>query len=118
MSSSLAGSAAGAAVAALRDRGSSSAAATAAATATLPTQTAGARPETNAAPLAYPPRAENTAPRTAIPNTPPSSRIALLAPEAMPSWSRRTEPRTTLATGAKKSDIPIPETMNAGTWSM
>ncbi len=50
-----------------------------------------------------------------MPNTPPSSRIALFAPEAMPSSSRRTEPSTTLATGAKNSDIPMPETTNAGT---
>ena len=41
--------------------------------------------------------------------------MALFAPEAMPSWSRRTDPSTTLATGAKNSDIPIPETTNAGT---
>src|SRR5215472_7963583 len=51
----------------------------------------------------------------AIPNTPPSSRIALFAPEAMPSWSRRTDASTTLATGAKNSDMPTPATMNAGT---
>ncbi len=54
-------------------------------------------------------------PSTAIPNTPPSSLIALLAPEAMPSWSRRTELSTTLATGAKNSDMPTPEITNAGT---
>jgi len=55
-----------------------------------------------------------TPPSTAIPNTPPSSLIALFAPDAMPSWSRRTELSTTLATGAKNRDMPTPETTNAG----
>ncbi len=41
-----------------------------------------------------------------MPNTPPSSRIALFAPEAMPSSVRRTELSTTFATGAKNSDMP------------
>src|SRR3954467_2018813 len=53
--------------------------------------------------------------RTATPTPPPSSRIALLAPEALPSSSRRTLERTTFATGAKKSAIPIPEITKAGT---
>jgi len=52
-----------------------------------------------------------------MPNTPPSSRIALFAPEAMPSSVRRTELSTTFATGAKNSDMPTPETTNAGTRS-
>ena len=50
---------------------------------------------------------------TATPNTPPSSRIALLAPEACPSSCGLTEDRTTLATGAKSSAIPRPEIANA-----
>src|SRR3954468_22318807 len=54
-------------------------------------------------------------PRPATPKTPPSSRIALLEPEALPSSSRRTLERTTFATGAKKSAIPIPEITKAGT---
>jgi hypothetical protein len=41
--------------------------------------------------------------------------MALFAPEAMPSWSRRTELSTTLATGAKNSDIPTPAITKAGT---
>lgn len=36
-------------------------------------------------------------------------------PEPALACSRRTELSTTLATGAKNSDIPIPETTNAGT---
>ena len=36
---------------------------------------------------AQPPTDGNTDARTAIPNTPPSSLIALFAPEAIPSWS-------------------------------
>src|SRR5262249_59089349 len=98
-----------------RSGGGASATAAAPATAAPPTQIAEERPVTKAAPLVYPPRAENTAPSTATPNTPPSSRMALFAPEAMPSSSRRTEPRTALATGAKNSDMPTPEITNAGT---
>src|SRR5262245_23096343 len=98
-----------------RSRGRASAAAAATATTAPPTQTAEDTPVTKAAPLVYPPRAENTAPSTATPNTPPNSRMALFAPEAMPSSSRRTEPSTMLATGAKNSDMPMPATTNAGT---
>src|SRR5262249_524235 len=54
------------------------------ATTAPPPQIAEERRVTKAAPLVYPPRAENTAPSTATPNTPPSSRMALFAPEAMP----------------------------------
>src|SRR5262245_43784700 len=41
--------------------------------------------------------------------------MALLAPEAWPSSTRRTDPRTTLATGAKKSPIPTPARMKGAT---
>jgi hypothetical protein len=33
----------------------------------------------------------------------------------MPSWSRRTELSTMLATGVMNSDMPTPEITNAGT---
>jgi hypothetical protein len=45
----------------------------------------------------------------------PSSRIALLAPDAWPSSSGLTELRTTFATGAKNNAIPIPERTNGVT---
>ena len=57
----------------------------------------------------------NTEARTATPNTPPSSRMALFAPDALPSCSAGTEPRTTFATGVKKRAIPPPERMNGST---
>ena len=41
----------------------------------------------------------------------------MLAPEAWPSSSGRTALRTTFATGAKKSAIPIPETKKGATSS-
>src|SRR3954462_4480761 len=41
--------------------------------------------------------------------------MALLAPEAFPSSSRRTLERTTFATGAEDSPLPTPEITNAGT---
>ena len=50
-----------------------------------------------------------------MPNTPPSSRMALFAPEAMPCSSRRTLDEHRLATGAKNSAMPMPEMINAGT---
>jgi len=58
--------------------------------------------------------AENTAPITAMPSTPPNSRSALLTPEAMPSCSRRTEPRTRFAIGAKNIAMPVPPRTKAG----
>src|SRR5207247_44489 len=51
----------------------------------------------------------------ASPKTPPSSRIALLAPDAWPSSCLRTDESTTFATGAKKSAIPIPESTKGAT---
>ena len=53
--------------------------------------------------------------RTATPSTPPSSRIELFVPEALPSSSRRTAPRTTFATGAQNIAMPMPERMNGPT---
>ena len=72
-------------------------------------------PSTKDWPVAYEPFAEKTDARTATPKTPPSSRIALFAPDALPSSSGRTAERTTLAIGAKNRPIPTPATMNAGT---
>ena len=49
---------------------------------------------------------------TATPSTPPSSRIALVAPEAWPAWSVRTEESIALADGANTSAMPAPAMMN------
>jgi len=51
------------------------------ATIAAPTHTAGTRPATYAEGETYDPFAEKTGAKTATPNTPPTSRIALLAPE-------------------------------------
>src|SRR5215208_1443378 len=66
----------------------------------------------------YEPFAENTEASTATPRTPPTSRIALLTPEALPSSSGRTAESTTFATGAKKSAMPMPPRMKAPTSSV
>jgi len=52
------------------------------ATAAAPDQTPGTGPAMYVYGVAYQPAAEKIAPRTEIPNTPPSSRIVLFAPEA------------------------------------
>jgi len=46
--------------------------------------------------------------RTATPITPPTSRIAFVAPDACPACSGRTEASTALADGANTSAMPIP----------
>jgi hypothetical protein len=84
-------------------------------TTAAPRNIAGWRPATKSVGDTYEPLAVNTAARTATPNTPPSSRIALFAPDALPSSSGRTDERTTLAIGAKNSPIPVPARMKAGT---
>ena len=48
----------------------------------------------------------------AIPMTPPSSRTALLAPDATPSSEAATEPRIMLETGTKNRDMPTPQMTN------
>ena len=63
----------------------------------------------------YPPVREKIAASTATPKTPPTSRIAFDAPEALPSSRGPTAVRTMFATGAKNIPIPIPETMNGPT---
>ena len=47
-----------------------------------------------------------------MPSTPPSSRIAFVAPEAWPVSSVRTDDRTALAAGANTNAIPDPARMN------
>ena len=54
----------------------------------------------------------NTDASTATPSTPPTSRIALFAPEAWPACSVRTEESTALAEGANTSAMPAPAMMN------
>ena len=61
------------------------------------------------------PALENTVASTAIPSTPPTSRIALVAPEAWPASDVRTDDSTALAAGAKTSAIPVPAMMNGTT---
>src|SRR4051812_21505782 len=86
--------------------GMKSAAMAANATTMAPIQTAGTRPATYASGVKYEPLAVNTAARTATPKTPPTSRMALLAPDALPSSSGLTAERTTLAIGAKNMPMP------------
>jgi hypothetical protein len=57
----------------------------------------------------------NTLASTAMPMTPPSSRIAFVAPDAWPVSSWRTELSTAFAEGAKTSAIPAPAIMNGTT---
>ena len=57
----------------------------------------------------------NTVESTATPSTPPISRIVLVAPEACPASSGRTEDSTALAAGANTSAMPVPAITKAGT---
>ncbi len=50
-----------------------------------------------------------------MPSTPPSSRIALVAPEARPAWSLSTLESTALAAGANTSAMPEPASTNGAT---
>jgi hypothetical protein len=61
---------------------------------------------------AYPPVAAKTATTTAIPNTPPSSRIMLLTPAALPSASLATEPTTEFCAEGIAIETPTPAMMN------
>ena len=54
----------------------------------------------------------NTLASTATPSAPPTSRIALLAPLALPSSLRATLERIMFETGAKTSAMPMPARMN------
>ncbi len=77
-----------------------------------PTQIALVMPSVYACGDAYEPLVANTVASTATPRTPPSSRIALVAPDAWPASSGRTALRTALAAGAKTSAMPVPAIMN------
>ena len=55
----------------------------------------------------------NTAASTATPKTPPSWRIALLAPDATPASARGTEPMTALETVGNVSEVPMPAIVSA-----
>ncbi len=56
------------------------------------------------------PAPANTATSTAIPNTPPSSRIMLLAPAALPSSPSATDPTTEFCAEGIAIDTPTPAT--------
>ena len=57
----------------------------------------------------------NTLASTATPSVPPTSRIALLAPLALPSSLRLTLERIMFETGAKTSAMPMPASTNGTT---
>ena len=103
---------AGAGAPARRRAGSASASAAPARTTTAPTPTAGTKPSTKACAEAWLPAPANTEASTATPKTPPTSRIALLAPDACPARSGATDPRIAAADGAKVSAIPTPAIAN------
>src|SRR5688572_29581947 len=65
-------------------------------------------PSLNACGLSYPPFAANTDASTATPITPPISRIALVAPDALPASEARTEASTVSAAVGKTSAMPVP----------
>ncbi len=52
-----------------------------------------------------------------MPSTPPSSRKALLAPDATPSRAVGTAPSTSEARGTKKRVMPMPQMMKGSTRS-
>ncbi len=66
---------------------------------------------------AYEPLCANTVASTATPSTPPSSRIAFVAPDAWPASSGCTLLSTALAAGANTSAMPVPAMMNGITSS-
>ena len=92
--------------------GTSSAASAPTASTAAPTQTALVMPSVYACGDAYEPLRENTVASTATPSTPPSSRIAFVAPDAWPASSGRTAPSTALAAGANTSAMPVPAITN------
>jgi hypothetical protein len=52
-----------------------------------------------------------------MPNTPPSSRIMLLAPAALPTASAATEPTTEFCAAGSANEMPTPATRNGPTIS-
>src|SRR5262249_42535354 len=77
------------------------------------TQSAWVKPSTNAWGEPEAPRCGNTAASTATPKTPPSSRIALFAPDATPTSAGGTDATTAFATVGKQSEVPTPATVSA-----
>src|SRR4051794_38173431 len=76
------------------------------------TATAGANPSRNASGEAKLPAPANTAAATATPKTPPSSRIMLLAPAALPTSSSENEPITEFCADGIAIDTPTPATID------
>src|SRR5439155_10167299 len=81
------------------------------------TAIAGPNPSGNACGEPNPPLPANTATTTAMPNTPPSSRIMLFVPAALPSASGATDPTTEFCAAGMASDTPVPATSSGGTSS-
>src|SRR5215467_11488037 len=79
-----------------------------------PTHRAAWKPPVKMAGEVYAPGRANTDASTATPNTPPSSRRALLAPEATPISGPGTEVMTSVATVGNTRPIPTPATVSAG----
>src|SRR4051794_32042630 len=77
-----------------------------------PTGSAAVTPAEYASGDAYEPLALKTLASTATPTTPPTSRIAFVAPEALPASAGATDPSTALAAGANTSAIPVPARTN------
>ena len=61
----------------------------------------------------YTPELAKMAAKIATPNTPPTSRMELFVPDAIPISSGGTDPTTALATVGKHRDIPTPATPSA-----
>ena len=95
--------------------GTNSASTAPTASTTAATGSAATTPSLKACGEAYEPLALNTDASTATPITPPSSRIAFVAPEAWPASCGRTLESTALADGAKTSAMPVPARMNGTT---
>src|SRR3954453_20786774 len=77
-----------------------------------PTGSAAVTPAEYASGDAYEPLALKTLASTATPRTPPTSRIAFVAPEALPASLGATDPSTALAAGANTSAMPVPASTN------
>ena len=75
----------------------------------------GRRARDKARGVASPPWAAKTEASTATPSTPPSSRIAMLAPAAWPCSTGRTAPSTAWEIGAKNAPLPRPIRISGAT---
>jgi hypothetical protein len=85
---------------------------------TATTAIAGANPSRNASADAKLPAPAKTAAATATPKTPPSSRIMLLAPAALPTSSREKEPTTEFCAAGIAIETPTPATTDGITNSV